>query len=199
MAKKVNGKDESTKLPPTVASLQAIIGELEATIQHLHESLAQQEKKLNDQELITKRAQADYVSLKLDMDAYMHRVEEHKQSVHLDSMMSVFKKLLPHITNFQHMISTTPSDLIENTWTQWVHIVAKKLFHDIETLWVTVIETELWTEPDMHLHQPLWSQPVEDPALNGKIVAIVEPWYHLSAPWKTLVLYPAKVMIWLCA
>jgi molecular chaperone GrpE (heat shock protein) len=94
------------------------IQELHSSIISLKEQLVQQEKKLSDQELITKRAQADYVSLKLDMDAYMQRVEEQKNNMQLESMMRVFKQLLPHITNIQQMLTATPQDLYDHSWTQ---------------------------------------------------------------------------------
>lgn len=73
--KEGNKTPKSTKQNKQIAKLQAEIETLQ--------------KKLTEQEEITKRAQSDYFRYKLDMDAYMARAEEAKQTAKIDALVNM--------------------------------------------------------------------------------------------------------------
>lgn len=163
-------------------------------LEKLQETIEKLQKELNEKEQIAKRAQADYVSLKLDMDSYIQRVEQQKKDMHRESLIHVMKKVLPHITNMHHSVAATPKELAEHSWTEWVHMVAKKLLQEIEQLGIQAIQPELGTDPDLNLHQPIGTHSA-DKKLQGKIAKLIETGYMVQENGQTSVIFPAKVMI----
>lgn len=154
------------------------------------------QKKLTDQEEITKKAQSDYVRQKLEFDEYMTRAEAQKATSKVDSLISTVGKILPVVNQLKQMVDTVPEDLTWNSWVEWVQLLYRKSLSDIESLWIKVIETTIWDDVDYSLHMPIGMEEVADDALKNKIVKLIEPGYVYEKGDVKKIVSAAKVMVW---
>jgi molecular chaperone GrpE (heat shock protein) len=89
-------------------------------------------KKLEESELITKRAQSDYFRQKMDFDALVARREEEKKTEKVDAVISLTQKIIPGLANLQVSLAHIPADLIENKRVEGIKMTADKQLKDIE-------------------------------------------------------------------
>lgn len=121
----------------------------------LLDKIAKLEQQLADMTAIAKRAQADYVMLKVDFDGYAQRQEQQKDQTKEDNLVQLVKRLVPVFTTLKQMVQTVPGELADNAWTQGVALTYNKLLTELEGLSVSTISPVVGEDPDLHLHLPL--------------------------------------------
>jgi len=67
------------------------------SIEELENKIKELEKKLEEQTEITKKAQYDYINLKMDRDRRSRLKEEEAKTANIDSIVNVVSKFLPFI------------------------------------------------------------------------------------------------------
>ncbi len=156
--------------------------------------IAKLEQQLADMTAIAKRAQADYVMLKVDFDGYAQRQEQQKDQTKEDNLVQLVKRLVPVFTTLKQMVQTVPGELADNAWTQGVALTYNKLLTELEGLSVSTISPTVGDDPDLHLHLPLGAEEA-DATLQGKIVKILEDGYVYKGKDREVVITPAKVLL----
>lgn len=160
----------------------------------LRAKIAKLEQQLADMTAIAKRAQADYVMLKVDFDGYAQRQEQQKEQTKEDNLVQLVKRLVPVFSTLKQMVQTVPGELADNAWTQGVALTYNKLLTELEGLGVRTISPTIGEDPDLHLHLPLGVEE-SDATLQGKVVKILEDWYLYKGKDREVVITPAKVLL----
>lgn len=185
--KKENKKKSSASHDINDEQLSETIASLEKTIQDL-------EKKSHDAETIAKRAQSEYVHLKMDMDAYRERAELAQKEATHSSLIQVAKRILPFVSQLKLTIENMPEDLKDNSRAKGVVLLYTKSLKDLEQLSLYPIET-LWKEPDFTMHIPVATEPTDDDSQKGKIIKELEEGYVYNDGKQQKVVLPAKVIV----
>lgn len=159
-------------------------------------TIASLEKKLKEQEEITKRAQSDYFRLKVDMDSYMQRAEEAKKKEKIDALVAMGSKLLPFITQLEQSIAHLPAELWDNQRVSGIRLIHQKSIQEVRALGIVPISTEIWTSPDLTLHMPINMQDTDDETLKGKIIQVVESGRKYDKDGVVQVISPSKIVVW---
>jgi len=76
--------------------------------EQLNVKVVELEKQLKDQVEIAKRAQHDYVNLKMDFDRMQRVYEEKSKTMDVDILISTVKKFLPFLENLRKSLITIP-------------------------------------------------------------------------------------------
>lgn len=159
------------------------------------QEIAQLTKKLQETEEIAKRAQSDYLRLKLDFDGYMQRNQEAQLSAKVDALTEVARKILPVVNQFYHIIQTMPQELEGNSRADGMKLAYEKVIGDLAHLGITPIEAKIGDDVDFIAHLPLSAQDTDDQALKGKIIELVETGYIYRKNDKQQIILPAKVIV----
>jgi molecular chaperone GrpE (heat shock protein) len=152
-------------------------------------------RQITDKEEIAKRAQSDYIRLKMDMDGYVSRTEAAQKEMKIEWLLSIAKKLLPSFFQLKLMTDSCPVELTENSRVQWVKLLYWKLTKELEMLHIFPIESAIGSEPNLTYHAPIGNEPVEDPKHTGKIVRELQQWYIYRNNGDEKVIIPATVII----
>lgn len=152
-------------------------------------------KQLADKEEIAKRAQSDYIRLKMDMDGYVSRTEAAQKEMKIEWLLSIAKKILPNVFQLKLMTDSCPTELAENSRAQWVKLLYGKLTKELEMLNIFPIDSAIGSEPNLTYHAPIGNEPVEDPKLTWKIVKELQQWYVYRSNGDEKVILPATVII----
>lgn len=161
----------------------------------LHAEIAGLTRQLADKEEIAKRAQSDYIRLKMDMDAYVSRTESAKHEMKLEWLLSIAKKLLPSVYQLKLMHDSCPADLTQNPWAQWVKLLYGKLTKELELLHIYPIVIKIGEEPNLTYHAPVGHEPVKNSKLQGKIVKELQQGYIYREKNEERVILPATVIV----
>ncbi|MDP2669444.1 MAG: nucleotide exchange factor GrpE [bacterium] len=152
-------------------------------------------KQLADKEEITKRAQSDYLRLKLDMDTYIQRTEGAKQEMKIEGFIQIAKKLLPAVDQLKLTLDHCPKELHGTPRVQGIEMIYNKLVKELETLGIQPIITQIGTEPNLHYHAPVSTEPVKDEKQKGKISKEVQQGYIYKDNDHEYVILPATVVV----
>jgi len=79
-----------------------------------NEQILALEKKLQEQEDMTKKAQHDYINLKYDFDRRQRQYESEKKTAEMDALVASIKKLLPFVDDLRKSLENIPADQKEN-------------------------------------------------------------------------------------
>lgn len=153
-------------------------------------------KKIADQEQITKRAQSDYLRLKMDMDSLVARTQEQQKTAALEALVQATQKILPFVTQLEQSLNAADPATKDTKRAQGIAMIYKKMLGSLEQLHIQTISANKGDEPDLQAHIPVSTQPTEDKKLKGKIIMQIEQWYQYSNNWVEVVIVPAKVVIW---
>jgi len=154
------------------------------------------QRKLDDAEQITKRAQSDYLRLKMDMDALITRTSEQQKRWDIDSLVNTAKKILPFVTQLAQSLQAADEETLQTPWAQGIQLIYQKMIGSVEQLNIKTITGESGQDPDLQQHIPVSTMPVEDKKLSWKIVSQIEQGYMYSKDWVEVVVVPAKVVVW---
>ena len=70
-------------------------------IESLKTQIAKLEKEKNELTEMAKRAQYDYINLKVDFDRFIRQTEEKNKTIAVDYLIEIVKKFLPFIENLR--------------------------------------------------------------------------------------------------
>ncbi len=156
--------------------------------------IAQLEKELAEQKEITKRAQYDYINLKMDFDRRQRLKEEEGKTAHIDTLIASVQKFLPFVESLRKSIETIPADQQENALAKGVIMTYNKFVQTLEGMKIKQIES-IGLVPDGLFHEPVSAQPVEDEAMKGKIIAEFEKWFFYDDGQTKKIITTSKVVI----
>lgn len=153
------------------------------------------QKKLEDSEQIAKRAQSDYLRLKMDMDALITRTSEQQKRWDIDALVNTAKKILPFVTQLTQSLQAADTETLETPRAQGIQLIQQKMMGSLEQMHIYGIVAQKWETPDLQHHIPVSTQPVEDKKLSWAIVSQIEQWYLYKNNWVEVVIVPAKVVV----
>lgn len=167
----------------------------EAKTSKIDERVVALEKKLAEQEDMTKKAQHDYINLKYDFDRRQRQYESEKQTAKVNALVESVKKLLPFVDDLRKSLENIPTDQKDNPLSKWVELTYNKFLRTLEELHIYQIEA-VGKEPDTNLHEPVSVQPTDDKKLKGKIVAEFERGFMYKKDNTHKVITTSKVVVW---
>lgn len=162
--------------------------------QELQNKITQLEKQLSEQQEITKKAQYDYVNLKMDFDALHRRSQEQIKNADVDSLVKVVRKFLPFFEDLRKALDNIPSEQQDTSIVQGVRLVYQKFLQALESMSIKPI-VSVGLVPDSLLHEPVSMQPVEDEAMKGKIVQELQQGFVYEKDDNKIVIVSAKVVV----
>ena len=164
------------------------------TIDALQEQIQMLQKQLEEQGGITKRAQYDYINLKMDFDRWMRLKEEQDKTAKIDVTIDVVKKFLPFVEDLRKSLDNIWTDHKEDPLTKGVEIVYSKFLQTLDSMKVKQIES-MGQSPDSYMHDPVSMQPTDDENMKGKIVAEFSKWFIYDDGQTKKVITASKVVI----
>ena len=183
LEKKLQEAQATQSKKADTASLQ----DLEQTIQHL-------EHKLQEAEMIAKKAQSDYINLKFDFDSYMARNQQQAQHAQSTTLIDVVKKFIPFINGLHQSLSNIPEWEQDDDIVQGVQMVYDKFLATLEQLSIFKIES-IWREVDINLHEAVSALEVEDKKQKWKIIQEYEQGFVYRSGDIEKVILPSKVVV----
>lgn len=152
------------------------------------------QQKLTETEEIMKKAQYDYVNLKMDFDGYVRRAEENAEAQKQETLFNVVKKFLPFVESLRKSIDTIPEDKHDDPMSKGVILTYNKFLQTLEWLGIKPIES-IGLEPDSEMHEPVSMQPTEDENMKGKIIQEFERGFYYEKGDTKKVITTSKVII----
>ncbi len=162
-------KKRTGGLPEVGAAEEILATKLQEQIDNLEAEKLALEKKLEEAEQTTKRAQHEYVNLKFDMDRLQRQVDEAKKTAEKDALIGSLKKILPFVDELRKSLEMMSDDVKDSKLAEGVQLVYDKFLSTLAEMSIFPIEA-LGLDPDTNLHEPVGAQPVEDESQKGKIV-----------------------------
>lgn len=156
--------------------------------------LAKLEKDITDQKEISKRAQYDYINLKMDFDRWQRLKTEEAKTAHIDTLIAAVQKLLPFVEDLRKSLATIPDDQHDNPLAKWVQMTYNKFVQTLASMHIKQIES-IGLLPDGYLHEPVSTQPVDDEAMKGRIITEFEKGFLYDDGQTKKVITPSKVVI----
>lgn len=161
---------------------------------HHDEQIKHLEAQLAEKDEIAKKAQHDYISLKMDFDGYMTRHENQKKQDKISTLLDVAKKFLPLVQSLNKTIQNIPEDQQESALAQGVSMTYKTALTQLEAMAIYPIES-LGLAPDATLHEPLTTQPVQEEEMKGKIIQEYEQGFVYRKDGEQKVIITSKVVV----
>ncbi len=162
------------------------------------ESLKSQISQLNKDKLelteMAKRAQYDYINLKMDFDRFIRQTNEKNQTINLDALIDVVKKFLPFLEDLRKSLDNITSEHLQDPLTKWVQIVYDNFIKTLESMNIYPIES-IWNAPDWLYHEPISTMPIEDLEMKWKIIQEFQRWFYYKKDWEVRVIVTSKVVI----
>jgi molecular chaperone GrpE len=156
--------------------------------------IAQLEKELAEQKEISKRAQYDYINLKMDFDRRQRLKEEEGKTAHIDTLIASVQKFLPFVESLRKSIDTIPADQQENALAKGVIMTYNKFVQTLEGMKIKQIDA-IGLVPDGLFHEPVSTQATDDEAMKGKIVAEFEKGFVYDDGQTKKIITTSKVVI----
>lgn len=158
------------------------------------QQLQKLQSKLEETESIAKKAQSDYINLKMDFDSYMARHEAWAKTAEVDSLIAVVKKFIPFINGLHQSLSNIPESEQNDDIVQGVQMVYDKFLSTLESMHIFKIES-IWQVVDINLHEAVSAQAVEDDSQKNTIIQEYEQWFVYRKNDIQKILIPAKVVV----
>ena len=153
---------------------------------------ARQAEELEKAQAVLAEANDKYIRLYAEFENFRRRAAKEKLALIETASEDILKRLLPIIDDFERACAALQQD---NTPAQamqeGITLIYDKLMHLLQQAGVRPIELTKGTDFDAELHEAVTQTPVEDKALQGKVVDILEKGYYL----KDKILRFAKVVI----
>jgi len=169
--------------------------EPEQEVVSLKEKINQLEIEKKDSLEIARKAQYDYINLKMDFDRIQRQMEEQKKSGFVDSLVQISKKILPFVEQLRVSLDHVLEENKDDQFVQWVRMIYENLIKTLDGMWIKSIES-LWLVPDSLLHEPLSVKLVEDENLKWKIVEEFQRWFIYQKWDDKIVILTSKVVVW---
>jgi len=163
-------------------------------IQSLKSQISQLEKEKKELTEMAKRAQYDYINLKMDFDRFIRQTNEKSQTINLDSLIDVVKKFLPFLEDLRKSLENITDEHLQDPLTKWVQIVYNNFLKTLEAMNIYPI-ISIWKDPDWLYHEPISAIPTEDPDMKWKIIQEFQRWFYYSKDWEIRIISTSKVVI----
>lgn len=168
---------------------------LEIDNEDLKVRIWQLEKEKEEIMEMAKRAQYDYVNLKIDFDRFIRQTEEKNKAQGVDTLIDVVKKFLPFVENLRKSLENINEEQLQDPLTKWIQIVYDNFIKTLEWMNIKVIES-IWLEPDSFFHEPVSVMPVEDEKMKWKIIKEFERGFFWERDGEKKLVVSAKVIVW---
>ncbi|MEO1219454.1 MAG: nucleotide exchange factor GrpE [Bacteroidota bacterium] len=137
-------------------------------------------------------SQEKYIRLYAEFDNFRRRTTQEKAAMRDIANEAMIRSFLPILDDFERALATAAADNTSaGALQEGIRLIYDKCKRWLEEVTVTSMEIGVGTDFDAELHEAIMQTPVEDKALQGKIIEVVEKGYHL----KDRVLRVAKVII----
>lgn len=163
-------------------------------VKSLKLQIIQLEKEKQELTEMAKRAQYDYINLKMDFDRFIRQTDEKSKTINLDSLISVVKKFLPFLEDLRKSLENITSEHLQDPLTKWVQIVYDNFIKTLESMNIYPI-VSIWETPDGLYHEPISMLPSQDPDMKWKIIQEFERWFYYKKDWEVKVITTSKVVI----
>lgn len=194
MSKK-NKKIENLIKDQDIKAEKELNEETEQNFEELIQENKDLKQKLEDMKQIASNSQSQYITLKYDFESYMSRVDREKSQQKINSKIDSIKNIFPFIENLRKTVENIPRDLENNDFAKWVKLIYDNMIKNLESMNVYSIDS-IWKEPDIELHQPIWTEKVEDKKMKWKIVKEYEKWFYLLHDEEKNIIVSSKVIVW---
>jgi len=163
--------------------------------QNLEDSIKKLEQEKREIENTAKRAQFDYINLRMDFDRLQKQVDEKEKSMKIEILIENVRKFLPFVEELRKSLETLPEEQKSLPLAKGLELTYNKFLKTLESMSITPIES-IWLEPDSFLHEPVSTAPTEDPKIKWKIIKEFEKWFVFKKDWETKIITTSKVVIW---
>ena len=137
-------------------------------------------------------AQDKYVRLYAEFDNFRRRTSQEKVAMRDVANEAVIRSFLPILDDFERALATTAAgNTSADAIQEGIQLIYDKCRRWLQQAAVTSMEIDVGADFDAELHEAIMQTPVEDKALQGKVIEVVEKGYHL----RDKVLRVAKVII----
>lgn len=164
--------EQKKSLQPTAPS------DMEELKRDLDEARRQAEDHLNG----WKRAKADYLNLKKE-------VERERVDLIRFANAELLLELLPIVDTLDHAIAKVPRELAQSDWTKGVMTIHRELERVLSRLGLQKVSTDGSFDPEVH--DAVGKAPTLPGQTSGTILEVVEPGYS----WHGRLLRPARVKV----
>jgi molecular chaperone GrpE len=112
-----------------------------------------------------KRAQYDYVNLKIDFDRFVRQTQEKNATIATEYLIDVVKKFLPFFEDIRKSLENIPPEQLENHLAKGIQIVYDNFIKTLESLHIYPIQS-LGELPDSLYHEPISILPTQDETMK---------------------------------
>ena len=158
------------------------------------EMYAALKKEYDELQTITKRAQYDYINLKMDFDRYQKQMEAFKAQSSVTTLLDTVRKFLPFVENLRKSLAVLTDEQKQDPLAQGVSLVYDKFLQTLAGLSIQPIAS-IGLVPDSDLHEPVSAQPVDDAAQKGKIIQEFERGFVYQKGTDRIVITTSKVVV----
>lgn len=163
-------------------------------VQSLKDKITQLEKEKSELAEMTKRAQYDYINLKMDFDRFIRQTDEKNQTISVDLLIDVVKKFIPFLEDLRKSLENITDEHMQDPLTKWVQIVYDNFIKTLGSMSIYPIES-IWQTPDTLYHEPVSTMPAEDEKMKWKIIQEFSRWFYYKKDWDFRVIISSKVVI----
>lgn len=145
-------------------------------------------------EQTTLKAENDkYLRLYAEFENFRRRTAQEKMALVTTASEGLLKKLLPIVDDFERALEALPQDDVTAATAaqEGIQLIHNKLMHLLQQSGVQPMAIEKGATFDAELHEAIAQTPVNDTALQGKVIEVIEKGYWLEDK----VLRFAKVVI----
>jgi len=171
-----------------------LIQEIQKKMEEIETEKKAIEKDYEELQETAKRAQYDYINLKMDFDRYRNQQEEAKKSQKVELLLETVKKFLPFVENLRKSLDTVSDEIKETPLGKGVQIVYNKFETTLGTMNIKAIDA-MGLEPDNLLHEPVSMAPAPSDELKGKIIQEFERGYVYEKDEDKRVVTTSKVVV----
>lgn len=119
-----------------------------------------------------------YVRLYAEFENFRRRTAQEKMTLVTTAGESLLKKLLPIADDFERALAALPE--ADTATQEGIRLIYDKLTHLLQQACVKPMAIDKGAEFDTALHEAVTQVPVEDAALQGKVVDVIEKGYLLQ-------------------
>lgn len=132
-------EDEITQEIIEESSLEKIQQETEKiALQKEIDSLTREMKNMGE---VAKKAQYDYINLKMDFDHFKERTENRQKENEVQMLIDVVKKFLPLIEDVRKSIGTIPENMKEEPLSKGIVMTYNKFIQTLQNMHIQKIES----------------------------------------------------------
>lgn len=165
------------------------------TISKLLLEIKKLQTQLAEKDEIVKNAQVAYLRAKNDMEMIQRQSAMKAESMHQDLLIKIVKKLLPFVEDLRKSLETLSDEQKKSNMWKWVQMVYDKFIKALTEFNIHPIPS-LHEIPNTMLHEPIWTQQVEDKKLKWKIIQVFEQWfYYKKENGDMITIFPSKVVV----